>query len=297
MSSSAVNPASDAGCGSVVSHNDLLIVPAYEGLLRSNQLDSLDALFSVSDAESLTKPGLGPWRQRLRLTLNVSGSGRTFYLKRFANPPASVRREVRRAGYDAKSVAGLEWTWMHRLAGEGIPCVKPVAFGEDLHGSRERRSAILTAAVPGDSLERFADRWGDSDRGTVRRLIPPLAKLVARLHGRGYIHRDLYLSHVFYDPTTGVEKSLCLIDLQRVIRPRWGRRRWIVKDLASLNYSAPGHLVSRTDRIRWLKHYLALPKLDASARRLAHRVVGKTKRIAKHDRRRTARLQTQGGSQ
>ena len=275
----------------VVSYNDLLVVRGYEELLRSNRLETLDALFAVSDAESLTKPGLSPWRERLRLTLDMKGTAETFYLKRFTDAPAAVRRELRRSGCNARSVAGLEWTWMHRLASDGIPCVKPVAFGEEMRGSRERRSAILTAAVPGDSLERWAGRWSDADRETVRRLIPFSAELVARLHERGYIHRDLYLSHVFFDQDAETEESLHLIDLQRVIRPQWGWRRWIVKELASLNFSAPPHLVTGANRVRWLKRYLHLPKLDASAKRLAYRVVGKTQRIARHDRRRRAGLE------
>ena len=124
----------------------------------------------------------------------------------------------------------------------------------------------------------------DADRLTIQRLITATAALISRLHRQGYIHRDLYLSHVFYDPSSPMERSLRLIDLQRVIRPRWRFRRWIVKDLASLNFSTPSRLVSRTDRVRWLRRYLGIEKLDASARRLVYRIVGKTQRIAERER-------------
>ena len=40
----------------------------------------------------------------------------------------------------------------------------------------------MTAAVAGDSLERWARRWEKADRGTVRELLLPLAELVGRLH-------------------------------------------------------------------------------------------------------------------
>jgi hypothetical protein len=109
------------------------------------------------------------------------------------------------------------------------------------------------------------------------------------LHRCGFVHRDLYLSHIFHDAEARPEESLHLIDLQRVHRPRGAGRRWIVKDLAALNYSVPPRLVRRTDRLRWLTYYLGTPKLDASARRLVYRIVGKTQSIARHDRRRTAR--------
>lgn len=273
----------------VTKHDDLTIVGGYEEVLFANGLDSLDALFNTSNAESLGKPGLSPWRQRLRLTLNVAGERRTFYLKRFHNPPPGARREVKRSRTGAFSMAGLEWTWMNRFAADGIPCVEPVAYGEQLSGSKELRSAILTAAVPGESLECWTGRWSEADRATISILIPPLAALIARLHERGYIHRDLYLSHIFYDASAFPETCLHLIDLQRVIRPRRGRRRWIVKDLASLNFSAPRGLVLRTERLRWLTRYLGTGKLDGSARRLAYRIMGKTQHIAGHDQRRTGR--------
>ena len=314
---------------SVVSCNDLIVAPGYEQLLRGNGLDSLDALFSTNRGELLSKPGLAGWCERIRLTLapdgepgrdsrsrkpqaplpplpskgkvalpsegkgalgrGARGEGQTLYLKRFSDPPASVRRQVRRSGTGAASVAAMEWTWARRLAGDRIPCVKPVAYGEELNRGRERRSAILLASVPGASLEDWVERAIRSDRRSIRGVLAPLATLVARLHGCGYFHRDLYLSHVFFDPDSP-DQPLHLIDLQRVVAPHRWRRRWVVKDLAALNMSAPIGLVSAADRIRWLKHYLGVSKLDAAAKCLAYRVVGKTSSIARHERRRRARL-------
>lgn len=263
----------------------LLVAPGCEHLLHVNNLDSLDAIFADSIGERLDKPGLPSWRQRRRLAI-CDGGPQTLYLKRFTDPPAAARREVRRSGTGAKTIAGLEWAWAQALARDGIPCVRLVALAEELHGSREVRSAILTAAVPGDSLERWAARWTQADRAAVRTLIGTLSRLAARLHACGYMHRDLYLSHVFYDPAAPPDDSLCLIDLQRMIRPTFCLRRWVVKDLAALNYSAPPNLFSRADRLRWLKLYLGAVKLDGSARRLVYRVIGKTLRIQRRDARR-----------
>lgn len=273
----------------VARHRDLTIAEGYEQLLVANGLDSLDALFDLPDAESLSKPGLDAWRERFRLTLGTGGERRTFYLKRFRDPPPSARRDVQRSGTGASSLAGLEWAWMKRLAADGIECVEPVAFGERLCGGKETRSAILTLAVPGESLECWVGRWGAGDRATIGSLIPTLAAFVARLHERGYVHRDLYLSHIFYDPTRRPETSLHLIDLQRVMRPRRLHRRWIIKDLAALNFSTPRSLVLNTDRLRWLTHYLGASKLDRSARRLVYRIIGKTRKIARHEEHRTER--------
>ncbi len=275
--------------------NDLCVAGVMEAALRSAGLDSLDALFAAS-GENLGKPGLDPWRQRIRLTLSVGGADKTFYLKRFTRPPPSARREVRRSGTGARSVAGMEWSWMRRLASDGIPCVEPVAFGEQLHGGREVRSAILARAVPGRSLESLCTEWGIDDRGAFGPLIVHLAELVARLHAGGYIHRDLYLSHVFHDPEAPPERSLRLIDLQRVIRPSVRHRRWIVKDLAALNHSVPARLIRTVDRVRWLKHYMQASKTGCSLRLLLYLIVGKTQRIDRHATRRRRRPAMSGAA-
>lgn len=269
--------------------NDLQVVSRYAALLPRNNLDSLDALFAVR-GESLAKPGLATWRERIRLTLDDRGQTSTLYLKRFRRPPAAARREVRSSGSGASSIAGVEWEWMHRLAADGIPCVRPVAFGEELEGSHEQRSAILTEAAPGCSLELWMADRTDVGSPTARFPIHSTAALVARLHDRGYIHRDLYLSHIFFDPQAPPERSVHLIDLQRVIRPQWMRRRWIVKDLASLNFSTPVGVISASDRLRWLKLYLGLSKLGAAGKALVYRVLGKTRQIQRHHQRRALRL-------
>ena len=187
-------------------------------------------------------------------------------------------------------MAGVEWAWMHRLQNDGIACAQPVALGEEVRRGREMRSAVVTLAAPGMSLERWCERWTRADRAEFRSLLLPLANLIARLHGCGYIHRDLYLSHAFYDPCAARESCLRLIDLQRVLRPNLGIRRWMVKDLAALNYSTPMRLVSTTDRVRWLKAYLGITKLEAGARQLLYRVLGKTQSIVRHDHQRRIRL-------
>lgn len=285
-----MNESADAETNAAVRPlHDLFVVAGYETTLQAVGLDTLEAWFHGNTGESLAKPGLEPWRERFRLMIPHCGQPRTFYLKRFCNPPPAIRREIRRSGTGADSVAGLEWCWMHRLARDGIPCVKPIAYGQEMHGTRQRRSAVLSEAVPGRSLEAWADEWQASDRVKLRPVLVHTARLIARFHALGYVHRDLYLAHLFYDPTQPMDRSLHLIDLQRVMQPRWRRRRWIVKDLAALNYSAPPHLLTQTDRLRWLKQYLKVSKLDRSARTLVDLVHSKTKRIARHDRRRHER--------
>lgn len=279
--------------GDTCSLNDLTVAGDMDAALRTAGLDSLDGMFAAS-GEDLAKPGLEPWRQRLRLTINVDRVDKTFYLKRFSSPPPSAKREVRRSGTGARSVAGMEWSWMRRLASDGIPCVQPIAFGEQLHRGREVRSAILTRAVPGRSLESLCEEWGASDRGAFGPLVIFVAELVARMHARGYIHRDLYLCHLFHDTAALSEPSLHLIDLQRVIRPAAWSLRWIVKDLAALNHSAPAHLIRNVDRVRWLRHYVRESNRSTPFRSLLYLIVGKTQSIGHRAARRRRRISPSG---
>ncbi|MCH8150150.1 MAG: hypothetical protein IH987_19595 [Planctomycetes bacterium] len=291
---SQVNAKATSAAEATESLNDLTVVAARAPWLVANGLDTLDRLFEPSTGECLGKPGLNTWRERIRLTIQHDGDEQKLYLKRYRDPPAAARRELRRTGTGTRSLAALEWTRMRQLAQDGIACVEPVAFGEELVGGRERRSAILAKAVPGRSLESCAGDWTHTDRDRIRSVGRQVATIVAKLHGQGYIHRDLYLSHLFYDPSPDTADPVRLIDLQRILRNPRLIGRWVVKDLASLNYSVPAHLYSTADRLRWLKWYLDASKLDRSMKRLIHRIVGKTRRIARHDRRRLARFNPAG---
>jgi len=274
--------------------NDLTVAAGFEECLVAAGLGSLDRLFACSSEQDLQKPGLSAWRERIRLTLTIEDEPTALYLKRYTNPPLAARRALRQCGARVRSLAGLEWTRMCQLAAAGIPCVEPVAFGEKLTGNREVRSAVLAKAVPGRSLEAWASEWTGADRQAVCQAADASAVIVARLHGSGFIHRDLYLSHLFFHPEPADGVPIRIIDLQRVLhKPRFFRR-WVVKDLASLSFSTPDTLFSTADRVRWLKRYLGIGKMDRAAKRLAYSIIGKTRRIARHDRRRRRRLGPSG---
>ena len=115
-----------------------------------------------------------------------------------------------------------------------------------------------------------------------RSLSRSLAALVARLHNAGLVHRDLYMSHIFVTARGENDLNLSLLDLQRVVRTRWRRWRWIVKDLAALNYSTPFSVATNADRVRWLKLYLNERSVSANQGALIRAVVRKTGRIARH---------------
>ncbi len=155
-----------------------------------------------------------------------------------------------------------------------------------------------------------------------RRLLAEIARTARKFHQAGFYHRDFYLCHFFVreivpepdvigSPQGADEKAapdtpqrlargtlpqwnIHLIDLQRVGYPGPGRvrRRWIIKDLAALNYSAPAGIITRTDKMRFMHIYTGRRRLDDQGRALVRDVLAKTARIARHDANMRARGET-----
>jgi heptose I phosphotransferase len=280
---SAVEGAEAGGGWKAIGRSTVLTVAAeHRRSLEVAEIRTLDDLFAIQGSASLTKANLPKWRQRIRA--EVSGVG-VAYLKRYDRPPLGIQLKRILSGGLLRSMAGVEWDVMRQLAGSGIGSVRGMAFAEERVGPWERRSAVLAEEVPGQSLEQLAHR--DRSRWS-RFMVGQLARFVAAFHGSGYVHRDLYLCHVFAD-TSRQPAALTLIDVARVFKPVWRKRRWVVKDLASLNYSTPAWSATLCDRVRFLRAYLGVARLQPGHRPLVRSITAKTQRIARHDRRSAGR--------
>jgi hypothetical protein len=189
-------------------------------------------------------------------------------------------------------------------------------------GLWERAGAVILAAVPGDGFDRAWQACGGganmaggdahpTDAGTeahptdagaeahptgaapVTRgaarfdVVERLARFVTAFHQSGMSHRDLYLCHVFakLDATGRQPPRFSVIDLARAHRLRWRRTRWLVKDLAQLDYSARQIGATRTDRLRFVETYLGLLRGAARVHWYARAVAAKSDAILKRERR------------
>jgi len=229
--------------------------------LRREGLDSVAGAFAFRGGQELAKPGLGH-RSRVRFEI-TDGTGRVhrLYMKRYDRPPLRRRVAQLLACGLAPSPAHVEYANIRAARQAGIPTMREVVCGAEAG-----RSFLIVTAVPGDALERclgdFLHRGGDARAGE---LTCRLAELVRRFHRAGFVHRDLYASHVFLDESSG-GVQLYLIDLARMFRPRWRVFRWRVKDLAQLKYSMPPQWVERY----WQRFMDAYLGEDPSARRLRY---------------------------
>lgn len=154
-----------------------------------------------------------------------------------------------------------EWRAIGRLQELGIGTMTAVAYGEEGFNPAARKSFIVTEALQDTiSLEDFCLRWQQHAPDPVlkRRMITQLAQISRTLHGNGICHRDYYLCHFLLHLENGLPRGdlrMSLIDLHRALIRRNLGRRWIVKDLAGLYYSALHIGLTNNDLLRFIRCY------------------------------------------
>jgi hypothetical protein len=132
---------------------------------------------------------------------------------------------------------------------------------------------VVTEEVPDIvSLEILCAPWAErpprkaAEIRLKRALLREIARIARLLHGNGLNHRDFYLCHFCLQspPTRNgreqePEPRLYLLDLHRAQIRRRTPRRWLVKDLGSLYFSAMEIGLTRRDRLRFIAHYRQRP--------------------------------------
>jgi heptose I phosphotransferase len=253
--------------------------------------DSPDQLPLAGKWQRLSKPGLGG-RERWRWDVGDGGDPGVLFVKRYQRTPMRAQWDRIFRQNARHSTAWWEYDQSRRLADAHVPAPRPVAFAERMRARFEACSAVVVERVPGDAFERAwaaAERDGArTTRGAARHDVTRrLARFVAAFHGTGFFHRDLYLCHVFVelDPDAARPPRFSLIDLARTHKPRLRRMRWLIKDLAQLDFSARRLGAARTDRFRFLLTYLALAPGAPRARWYARRIRKKSDWIMHRDQR------------
>jgi hypothetical protein len=143
----------------------------------------------------------------------------------------------------------------------GIPTMIPIAAGRNSDG----RSVLLTLGITdyvraSELLPELREKKRQKER---RQLILKIAELAGVMHAAKFAHQDFYLVHLFVkiksSHTNIPEKSqeeyqILPIDLQRIIMGRQFSRRWRVKDLGQLLFSAMP-VTTISDRLTFWNRY------------------------------------------
>ncbi|OGT47333.1 MAG: lipopolysaccharide core heptose(I) kinase RfaP [Gammaproteobacteria bacterium RIFCSPHIGHO2_12_FULL_41_15] len=152
--------------------------------------------------------------------------------------------------------ARQEWEALKKLEKLGIPSLEPVALGEKGYNPATKQSFIITKELsPHCSLvDLFQKNFNFSYK---IQLIKKVALLAQQLHEQGMNHRDFYLCHfvVKTDVPFDEGSKIYLMDLHRAQIRKYVPKRWLIKDLSGLYFSAMEIRLSFRDCLRFLKVY------------------------------------------
>jgi heptose I phosphotransferase len=194
-----------------------------------------------------------------RRTVRFERAGRGFFIKQHFGVGW---REI------AKNLAGLrppvlgarsEWRAIDHLAKAGLAAARVVGRGERGLDPARRQSFVVLEELTGVmSLEDLAAGWQAHPPAPAdkRRLIAAVADLTRRMHASGLNHRDYYLCHILREADDG---RLYLLDLHRAQIRRRVPRRWRIKDLSGLYFSAMDAGLTARDRLRFIAGYTGRP--------------------------------------
>jgi len=249
---------------------------AFADLLRRHDWVTFDSIWAHTAGAAIAKK-LRTDRITLRFTLEENGVERAFYIKRHVR--SSWKEYVKPLLRLTWPILGArnEWRAILDFHDVGIPTMTPVALGES-----GANSFLITEAI--ENCTKLSElnsekNMRDSSSLKVRsHLIRDVARIARKMHGAGLHHQDFYLGHLMRSQSHS--DLIYIIDLGRVQKHARLSHRWIVKDLAQLDFSASATPV---ERLRFLREYLGR-RLTSEDRRLVADIQAKAAAIARHSR-------------
>ena len=269
--------------------------------LSTETLDNGKVLCCTGDVNRLTSLGLNTLEGAMafsngvivrhagnRVTYRVDAGDEVWYVKIHKDIDWKSKLSFFGLVYASNVVSPghREWDAANMLRADGFDVASPVAFGESIRfGGCPRQSFVIVREVKGQQLDDFLEKGYpgsnfEEQQKMRRRIINDLAGMIKRFHSTGYYHKDLYCCHLIVTPDSDRWGRPFIIDLGRVVRVHQPGSRWVIKDLAALNFSAP-KTVTPLDKWRFLRRYF--PSRSAKERlKIAERIQAKSNRIASH---------------
>jgi len=165
-----------------------------------------------------------------------------------------------------KPVLGAEneWTALKKLEELDVETMVPCAYGQRGSNPARQDSFIITEdLIDTESLENFCRDWPQNPPpfALKKALVERLAWVSRQMHENGMNHRDYYICHFLLDISAGRDNvdpsnlKASLIDLHRAQIRKKTPRRWIVKDVAGLYFSAMDIGLTQRDLYRFMRIY------------------------------------------
>lgn len=197
----------------------------------------------------MSLPGEYARKIKDRETLKISFSHDNYYIKRFFSKK-----------YKINNGAKTEHNAIQRLDALNIPTLTLSGFGQK---ADKTASFLLTQELKQVNLESYCEHWLKNPPSRAEKIvvITQLAATVRVMHHYGINHRDCYLCHFWLDPQQPLvygsinQLMLTVIDLHRAQMRKRVPRRWQIKDLASILYSAWCIPLTQRDLCRFISVY------------------------------------------
>lgn len=232
----------------------ILMIP--DSIQQHLQGDPFDAMMQLQGKAFRDVPG--------RKTMQVTIGGKSYFVKQhfgvgwgeiFKNL-LSLKKPILGAMTEVAAIQKLDEL--------GVPNTPLVAYGQRGCNPATMQSFVLTEDL-GDIItaEELCENWQNKPAEAKQTLIQALAGLAKRLHQAGLCHRDFYLCH-FVVKKAEFEQgklNLHLIDLHRMLQDQSPNGTAVMKDIASLFFSAMQAGWSAEDLALFKQHYL--PQSDA----------------------------------
>jgi heptose I phosphotransferase len=266
-----------------VSPENIIYNLEFEDALKGNNLLDFDRVMSIGETR-IVKHAI-PERRTGTFSFEQEGKTVCAYLKR--HYPLSFGKYFQEMiRFASKKTAFDEFNNILAFHQAGLPTMIPVVAGKRADKVFGSESFLITKGIKDCvTLETYAESCLKTKTFTEKtELIKKTALLSRKMHQSGFNHRDFYLCHLLIGTEENNKDELFVVDLHRVDIRKKVPERWIIKDLAALNYSAKSKNITRTDKLRFLKYYLSTGKISEQDKLFILKIIKKTNRMIKHAR-------------
>ena len=266
-----------------VSSENIIYNLEFEEALKKNDLLDFDRVMSITETRIVKH--VIPERKTGIFSFEQEDEKICAYLKRhFSLSFVKCFREM--ISFASRKTAFDEFSNILAFHQAGLPTMIPVAAGKRVSKIFGSESFLITKGIKDCvTLETYAESCLKTKTFAEKTgLIKKIALLSRKMHQSGFNHRDFYLCHLLIGTEENNKDELFIVDLHRVDVRKKVPERWIIKDLAALNYSAKSINITRTDKLRFLKYYLSTCKISEQEKRFVLKIIKKTNRMIKHAR-------------
>ncbi len=196
-------------------------------------------------------PGEDFRRIKNRRTFRITVKGKNFFIKHHRGTGwAEIIKNLLQFKLPVIG-ADTEVNALKKLHSLRLPTMDIIAYGKRNCNPAKRESFIITAEIT-DAVS-LEDLIKNALPASLRhKLIRQLARIVSTMHQNGINHRDCYLCHFLWQQAS---ETLFVIDLHRAQIRRKIPRRYRIKDLAGLYFSALDMPPGRSDIWRFIREY------------------------------------------